>query len=271
MLFDSHAHLQDEGFDKDRDVVCREIEESQLAYVMTIGCNLEDSVRAVDLAQTYDWCYASVGVHPHDTKDMDEATLLMIKGLAKKNKVQAIGEIGLDYHYNHSEKEQQQYWFRRQIQMALQLKLPIIIHDREANDDVMRILKEEGVFKKERLDCFPKKPDGTSDARLLLHCFSGSRELAEQYVKLGATISIAGPVTYKNARKTVEVVEALDLGNVLIETDCPYLTPEPFRGKRNQPTLVEHTAAKVAEIKGVSYEQVAEATCNNAKRFFAID
>lgn len=271
MLFDSHSHIHDAKFDKDRDDVCRQIEESELEYVMTIGCNLEDSVKAIDLAKRYEWCYATVGVHPHDTGEMDEATLLMIKGLARKAKVQAIGEIGLDYHYDYSPREEQQHWFRRQVQMALELSMPIVIHDREANDDVMRILKEEGVFRQERLDLFPKKPGGLPDARLLLHCYSGSKELALQYVKLGATISIAGPVTYKNARKTVEVVEAVDLEHLLIETDCPYLTPEPLRGKRNQPAYVEHTAAKIAEIKGITYDEVGRVTCENAMRFFHIE
>lgn len=271
MLFDSHAHINDERFDFDREKVCKEIEESQLAYVMDIGFDFESSVRAVEDAKKYDWCYAAVGCHPHDTKNMDEELLLLFKGLAKKEKVQAIGEIGLDYHYENSEREEQQHWFRRQLQLALQLNMPIIIHDREANDDVLRILKEEGVFSQQRLDCFPKKTGGLPDARLLLHCYSGSRELAQQYVKLGATLSIAGPVTYKNARKTVEVVEAIDLEHLLIETDSPYLTPVPFRGKRNQPTLVEHTAAKIAEIKGISYDKVGTVTCENAKRFFNIE
>lgn len=270
MLFDSHAHINDERFDFDREKICKQIEESPVSYVMDVGFDFESSVKAVEDAGKYSWCYAAVGYHPHDTKDMDEETLLLFKGLAKKTKVKAIGEIGLDYHYDHSDRDIQKHWFREQIQLALQLKLPIIIHDREANDDVLRILKEEGVFDTARLQCFPKKPCGLADARLLLHCYSGSRELAEQYVKLGATISIAGPVTYKNARKTVEVVKAIALEHLLIETDSPYLTPEPFRGKRNQPTYVMHTAEKIAELKEVSYEEVAQITCENAKRFFDI-
>lgn len=271
MLFDSHAHINDERFDFDREKVCKQIEDSQMSYVMDVGFDFESSIKAIEDAKKYPWCFAAVGCHPHDTKNMDEEMLLLFKGLAKKPKVKAIGEIGLDYHYDNSEREDQKYWFRRQLQLALELKMPIIIHDREANDDVLRILKEEGVFAPARLQCFPKKPSGLPDARLLLHCYSGSRELAEQYVKLGATLSIAGPITYKNARKTVEVVEAIDLEHLLIETDSPYLTPVPFRGKRNQPTFVEHTAAKIAEIKGMSYETVAEITCKNAKRFFDIE
>ena len=271
MLFDSHAHINEERFDKNREELCREIAASDVSYVMDIGFDLESSVKAVEDAAKYDFCYAAVGCHPHDTKTMDEASFIMLKGLAKKPKVKAIGEIGLDYHYDHSERDVQQYWFRRQIQLALQLAMPIVIHDREANDDVLRILKEEGAFGRERIGCFPCRPDGTPDARVLLHCFSGSRELAQQYVKLGATISIAGPVTYKNARKTVEVVEALDLQHLLAETDSPYLSPEPLRGKTNKPVNVIYTVQKIADIKGISYEEAAAATCANAKRFFAID
>lgn len=265
MLFDSHAHINAEAFDEDRDAVVKAIELAEMAYVMDIGCDLASSVKAVENARKYSWCYAAVGCHPHDAKTMDESMLLMFKGLAKKEKVQAIGEIGLDYHYDHSDRETQKFWFARQIQLALELKMPIIIHDREANDDVMRILKEEGVFSKERRDQF----DG--DAKLLLHCFSGSKELAEQYLKLGATLSIAGPITYKNARKGIEVVQAIPLDRLLIETDSPYLTPEPLRGKRNMPPYVQYTAAKIAEIKEISYEEVMEKTCCNAKKFFDIN
>ncbi|HML36548.1 MAG TPA: TatD family hydrolase [Bacillota bacterium] len=265
MLFDSHAHINSEEYDgAERDRIIEAIEKSDLDYVMDIGFDLASSVMAVEHANKYPWCYAVVGCHPHDTKTMDEATLEMFRGLAKKPKVKAIGEIGLDYHYNHSEKDVQQYWFRRQIQLALEFNMPIVIHDREANDDVMHILKEEGVFARARIEKL-------GDAKLLLHCFSGSKELAQQYIKLGATISIAGPVTYKNARKSVEVVQEIPLDHLLIETDSPYLTPEPHRGKRNQPDYVEYTARKIAEIKGISYEEVARITRNNAKKFFSID
>lgn len=264
MLFDSHAHINSDRFDKNRDELIKTIEAGKLSYVMDVGFDLESSVLATKHAEKYPWCYAAVGCHPHDAKTMDEATLLMFKGLAKKPKVKAIGEIGLDYYYDHSDREVQQYWFRRQIQLALELSMPIVIHDRDANDDVLTILREEGAFSKKRLD------ENGGDAKVLLHCFSGSGELARQYVKLGGTISIAGPVTFKNARKLVQVVEIIPLEHLLIETDSPYLTPEPFRGKVNMPTLVEHTAAKIAEIKGVSFEDVAKVTCENAKKFFNI-
>ncbi len=264
MLFDSHAHINSDRYDDDREQIIEAIEKSDLEYVMDIGYDLQSSVMAVDHAKKYSWCYAAVGCHPHDTETMDEMILSMFRGLAKKPKVKAIGEIGLDYYYNHSEKEVQQHWFRRQIELALDLEMPIIIHDRDANDDVLRILKEEGAFSKNRMEKL-------GDAKVLLHCFSGSRELAQQYVKLGATISIAGPVTYKNARKNIEVVQEIPVEHLLIETDSPYLTPEPFRGKRNQPNYVEYTAKKIAEIKEIPYEEVSRITCNNAKKFFSID
>lgn len=277
MLFDSHTHINNENYsDEQRAKLIKEIENAQdLSYVMDVGFNLESSVLAVKHAKENDWCYAAVGCHPHDSKDMDDMQLTMIKGLAKKDKVQAIGEIGLDFHYDFSDRDVQEEWFRRQIQLANELKMPIIIHSREADQLVMDILKEEGAFSSERKSWFPKRPgsDGTmmDDARVLLHCFSGSKEIGMQYVKLGATLSIAGPVTYKNSRKTVDVVDAVPIEFLLVETDAPYLTPEPHRGKKNMSPYVEYTARKVAEIKGMEYEEVAKITCENAKRFFDIE
>ncbi len=264
MLFDSHAHLNSERYEGERDQIVEAIERSELAYVMDIGYDLESSVMAIEHAKNYPWCYAAVGCHPHETKTMDEATFVMFKGLAKKPEVKAIGEIGLDFYYDHSERDVQRYWFRRQVQLAMELEMPIVIHDRDANGEVMHILKEEGVFGRTRAEKL-------GDAKLLMHCFSGSKELALQYVKLGATISIAGPVTYKNARKSIEVVEAVPIEHLLIETDAPYLTPEPFRGKTNRPDYVEYTASKIAEIKGISYEEAARITCDNAKKFFSVE
>ena len=276
MLFDSHTHLNNENInDQLRAQLAAEIDASDVKYVMDVGFDLGSSMQACTDAAKYPWCYAAVGVHPHDAKTLDEDVLALIKGLTKKPKVQAIGEIGLDFHYDLSDRDVQRYWFRRQIQLANELKMPIAIHSREADQETMDILKEEGAFTVERASWFPKRkgPNGEMlpDCRVLLHCFSGSRELAEQYVKLGATISIAGPVTYKNNRKTREVVEALPIEFLLVETDAPYLTPEPFRGKKNKSPFVEHTARKVAEIKGMDYEEVAKITCQNAKVFYGIE
>ena len=280
MFFDSHAHLNNEMSDEARAAMVRAIEDSELDYVMDIGFDLPSSKLAVDHAAKYPWCYAAVGCHPHDTDSMDDMQLALIKGLAKKKKVMAIGEIGLDFHYDHSPRDVQREWFRRQIRLANELKMPIAIHSREADQEVLDILKEEGAFSDERKSWFPERPDTTGyvskqpgtckDARVLLHCFSGSAELGSQYVKLGATISIAGPVTYKNNRKTAGVVAELPLDFLLVETDSPYLTPEPFRGRKNDPSKVEYTARKVAEIKGLSLEEVAAKTKENAMRFYGI-
>ncbi len=275
MLFDSHTHLNNEDYTEiQREELAQKIEASKVSYVMDVGFDLSSSMQAVKDSERYSWCYAAVGCHPHEARNMDMDQLSMLKGLAKKEKVKAIGEIGLDYFRNHSPKEDQQLWFRHQIQLANELKTPIIIHDREANQDVMEILKEEGAFSKERCSWFPKRKgkneEMVKDARVLMHCYSGSKELAEQYVKLGATISIAGPITYKNNRKGIEVATAIPVEFLLIETDAPFLTPEPFRGKQNMSPYVEYTAVKVAEIKELSFEEVARITCNNAKVFFDI-
>ncbi|MBF8983723.1 TatD family hydrolase [Lutibacter sp. B2] len=254
MLFDSHAHLDDKRFENERDEIIANAKEAGVEYILNPGADFESSVRAIEVAKKYDMVYASVGMHPHDAKDMDEITLELFRAMAKKPKVVAIGEIGLDYHYDNSPRDIQQKWFIEQIRLAKELKLPIIIHDRDANEDVLRILKEENPF----------------DTGVVLHCFSGSAELARQYVKLGAYISIAGPVTYKNAIKTVEVVEAVSLDRLFIETDSPYLTPMPHRGKRNEMAYVQFVADKIAQIKGISYEMVANQTKENAKKFFGI-
>lgn len=282
MLYDSHAHLNNESFspeERERFVAATRdaVTSGLLSYVNDIGFDLESSLLAVRHAEQYDWCYAAVGCHPHDTKAFDEAQLEMIRALAQKEKVKAIGEIGLDFYYDHSDRDTQRYWFRRQIQLANELGMPIVIHDRDANAECMQILKEEGAFSDTRRDKFPRRPapadipNAAKDARVLLHCYSGSRELAEQYIRLGATISIAGPITYKNSRKTIEVAEAIPLEFLLVETDSPYLTPVPHRGERNLPPYVEFTARKLAEVKDLSFEGVAAATKKNAMRFFAIE
>lgn len=281
MLFDSHAHINNTDMTPERvEELVSQVENSTLEYVTDIGFDLPSSRKAVENAARYPWCYAAVGVHPHDTDDMDGMTLYMIKSLAAKPKVQAIGEIGLDFHYDNSDRDAQRTWFRRQIRLANELKMPIVIHSREADQETMDILKEEGAFTDERKSWFPQRPDsegfvgGTPgnvpDARVLIHCFSGSAELASQYVKLGATISIAGPVTYKNNRKTVAAAAAVPIDFLLVETDSPYLTPEPLRGRRNSPVNVEYTARKIAEIKGMDYEEVAARTNSNACRFYGI-
>ena len=279
MLFDSHAHINYDTYtQEERDELIREIAASDLSYVMDVGYDLPSSQMAVKDARENDWCYAAVGVHPHDTGTMTEEILSAIGDLARQDKVKAIGEIGLDFHYDNSPRDVQEYWFRHQIRLANELLMPIVIHSREADQKTMDILKEEGAFSQERIDKFPKRKvlsdDGSvteeNDARVLLHCFSGSSELGRQYIRLGATLSVAGPVTYKNNRKTVEVVHDIPIGYLLAETDSPYLTPVPFRGKPNKPTYVGYTVRKVAEIKKIPYEKAAAITAENARRFFDI-
>lgn len=255
MLFDSHAHIVDSKFNKDRDQVIQRAREAGVDYIMNPGADYESSLQAIALAEKYDFIYAAVGVHPHDAKSLDDMMLSLLKAMARKDKVKAIGEIGLDYHYDHSPRDLQKYWFEKQLLMAKELELPVIIHDRDANQDVFDILSKVQSF----------------ETGVLLHCYSGSAELAEEYVKKGAYISLAGPVTFKNARKPLEVVETVPLDRLMIETDAPYLTPEPYRGKRNESAYVSYVAKKFAEIKGCSYQEIAQATMENAKSFFKID
>lgn len=255
MLFDSHAHLDDRRFDKDRDKIIRNAKANGLSYIMNVGADLGSSIKSVNLAEKYDMVYASVGVHPHDVKDMDDDTIEVLKALSENKKVKAIGEIGLDFHYDRSPRDLQRKWFQRQIDLAKEVNLPIIIHDREANGEVFEVLTKNKVW----------------DVGCVLHCYSGSAELAKEYVKRGLYISIAGPVTYSNAKKTHEVIKEIPLEWLLIETDSPYLTPVPHRGKRNESTYVRYVAETIASAKGISYEEVARVTAENTKRLFRIE
>jgi TatD DNase family protein len=254
MLFDTHAHLDDDRFDKDRDETIMQCQRDGVELILNAGSNIETSVKAIALAKKYEFIYAAVGVHPHDAAEMDEETAGVLAALAGNKKVRAIGEIGLDYHYDFSPRDVQKQRFVEQIDLARQLKLPVIVHDREAHGDVMDI------FKKTRI----KGVGG------VLHSFSGSAEMALECIKLGLYISISGPVTFENARKTVEAVKQVPLDMLLIETDSPYLTPVPYRGKRNYPGYVRFVAEKIAEIKGISFEEVARQTLENGKRLFRI-
>ncbi len=277
MLFDSHTHINNESYtEEEREELIRGIEASELlSWCTDIGFDLPSSILAAQHAEKYPWCFAAVGVHPHDSGSMTEEILETLRRLAAQPGVRAIGEIGLDYHYMYSEKEDQRYWFRRQIRLANELRMPIVIHSREADQETMDILAAEGAFSGERQSWFPKRPgpDGTEvpDARVDIHCFSGSAELAAEYVKLGATIGLCGPLTYKNNKKTVRVAEQIPLEYLMVETDAPYLTPVPKRGEPNKPWYVEYTARRLAEIKGITFEEAARATCGNALRFFGTD
>ncbi len=286
MLFDSHSHFNNEDYtQEERQELLERIDEAvkagQMSCAMDIGFNLESSIMAVEHAKAWPWCYATVGCHPHDAKEMDDNKLNAISRLAREKKAVAIGEIGLDFHYDISPRDVQREWFRKQIRLANKLKMPIAIHAREADQEVMDILVEEGAFSNERKSWFPMRPDPEgfaggkggqgADARVLLHCFSGSAELGREYVKMGATLSVAGPVTYKNNKKTVGMVMAIPIEFLLIETDSPYLTPVPFRGKKNNPLYVEHVARRIAHIKDMDYEDVVKRTADNARRFYGIE
>ena len=268
MLFDSHTHFNNEDLTSlERqalfNTVDKAVREGRMSGAVDIGFDLPSSEMAAEHARTWPWCYAAAGCHPHDAKTMDEEKLIRIGQLAAEDKVVAIGEIGLDFYYDRSERDVQRHWFRRQIQLANELMMPIAIHAREADQEVMDILKEEGAFSEDRKTHF-------GHAGVLLHCFSGSAELGVQYVKLGAYISVAGPITYKNNKKTVAMAAAVPVDRLLVETDAPYLTPVPFRGKRNTPLFVEYTARRLAEIKELSFEEIAAITRENAMRFYGI-
>lgn len=256
MLFDSHAHLNDERFDEDRDELIKSLREKNVDLVVNPGADIETSKSAVELSNKYDFIYAAVGVHPHDVSELDDSAIETLREMAtKNNKVVAIGEIGLDYYYDHSPREVQKEWFKKQILLANELKLPIIIHDRDAHADTFDIIKE---YKSDEIGC-------------VLHCYSGSVELAREYIKMGCYISIPGTVTFKNSRKVREVAREITLDKLFIETDSPYMAPEPHRGKRNDPSLVTFVADKIAQEKGISYEEVCEKTKENAKIFFGIE
>ena len=255
MLFDSHAHLNDERFNEDREELINSLKSNGVELVLNPGACIETSKSSVELANKYDFIYAAVGVHPHDVGDMTEEDIETLRKLATENdKVMAIGEIGLDYYYDNAPRDIQKQWFKRQIELANELKLPIIIHDRDAHGDTFEIIKNT---KSPEIGC-------------VLHCYSGNVELAREYIKMGCYISIPGTVTFKNNKKTVEVVREIPLEYLLIETDSPYMAPVPHRGKRNDPSMVQSVADKIAQEKGISYETVCEATKENAKRLFNI-
>ena len=252
MFFDTHTHLDDEKFDTDRDELIKSFKDEGLTLAVNIGANMKTSAASIALAEKYDFIYASIGVHPNDVGDMTDDNLAQIEEWAKHEKVVAIGEIGLDYHYGEPKPKIQKVWFERQLLLAKKLDIPYIIHDRDAHADVLEIIKRVGYYKG------------------VMHCFSGSAEMARQVTDLGMYVSIAGQVTFKNANKVLAVAETVPLDKLLIETDSPYLTPEPYRGKRNNSTYVKYTAAKIAELRGMDLETIAKITMENGKRFYNI-
>jgi len=254
MLFDSHAHYDDERFDDDRFSIIRKVHQSGVTYILNASSNVASAIESISLAQEYEFVYAAVGVHPHHVGEINEHTFNFIADFATKPKVVAIGEIGLDYYYDTYPREEQKYWFARQINLARDLKLPVIVHDRDAHMDVMNIVKAEKA----------KEVGG------VFHCYSGSVEMAKELLKLNFHISVGGSATFKKADRLAEVIRFIPLESLLIETDCPYMTPEPFRGQRNDSSYVRLVAEKIAEIKGTSFEEIAGITMQNAKRLFRI-
>ncbi|MEN8697708.1 TatD family hydrolase [Bacillus infantis] len=254
MLFDTHVHLNAEQFEEDLEEVIGRAQAEGVSHMVVVGFDRPTITRAMELAEAYDFIFACVGWHPVDAIDMTDEDLAWIEELAAHPKVVAIGEMGLDYHWDKSPKDVQKDVFRRQIRLAKKVKLPIVIHNRDATADVVEILREEGA----------------GEVGGIMHCYSGSVEVAKECLDMNFYISLGGPVTFKNAKKPKEVAEAVPLEKLLIETDCPYLAPHPYRGKRNEPAYVKLVAEQIAELKGLAYEEVAEATTENAKRLFGI-
>lgn len=253
MLFDTHAHYDDERFDEDRETLLRAMPEKGVGLIVNPGCDLPSSRMAVDMAQKYDFLYAAVGIHPENCRDFAPAMMDGLRALAKAPKVVAIGEIGLDYYWaENPPRELQQEVLRRQLALAQELRLPVIIHDRDAHADTLSIVRE-----------FPQVTG-------VFHCFAGSVEMAQALIKMGWMLSFNGAATFKNAKKAPEVIAAVPLEKLMIETDAPYLTPVPHRGERNDSSYVRFVAEKIAEIKGISAEEVEKATWENGKAFFGI-
>ena len=252
MYFDTHAHYDDEAFDCDREAVIASLGESGVSLVVNASSDIPSSNASVALSEKYPFIYAAVGIHPHEASSLTESSLSEVRSLAARDKVVAIGEIGLDYFYDHSPREIQQEAFRLQLSLAKELDLPVVVHDRDAHEDCMRIIKE-----------FP-------GVRGVFHCYSGSLEMAKELIKLGWYLSFTGAVTFKNARKAPEVLAYIPEDRLMIETDCPYLSPVPLRGKRNDSKNLKYIAECIAEIRGTTLEHIASVTMENGKSFFAI-
>ena len=264
MLIDSHCHIDGEAFDEDRDDVVRRAREAGVAAMLNVGTgdpHSDDFRKAVAVAEKYDNVFAAVGVHPHDAKLYDDAAEAHLVDLAGHEKVIAWGEIGLDYYYDHSPRETQREVFRRQIRKARELELPLIIHSRDADEETVEILADE---------FSGTQPEGGTQNGIM-HCFGGTAEMAKALMPLGFLISFAGNVTFKKAENLREAAAVVPLDKLLVETDCPYLTPIPFRGKRNEPAMVVHTAQFLAQFYGVSFERLAEQTTQNFLDFFKLE
>ena len=253
MLFDTHAHMDDRAFDTDREELLASLPQQGLGLVLNPGCSLASSRNVDKLTRKYDYLYGAVGSHPDAADEVNEAVLEEYRTICRENpKIKAIGEIGLDYHYEDIPRDIQQRAFRMQMELARELGMPVIIHEREAHEDGMKIVEE-----------FP-------DVTGVFHCYSGSLEMAKWLINRGWYIGFTGVLTFKNARKAVEVASGIPLDRIVLETDCPYMSPEPFRGKRNDPGKLYRMAEKLAEIRGLTVEEVQKITVENGKRLYRI-
>ncbi len=250
MYFESHAHFDDKRFKEDREELLGLLPSCGIEYVVNVGCDVKSSKQSIRLAEQYDYIYAAVGIHPHELYDISSQTIEELRRLSQHKKVVAIGEIGLDYYYDTHPRELQQFWFRQQLRLAESVNKPVIIHSRDAAQETFDIMSASGV------------------RRGVIHCYSGSAPMAVDYAQMGFYIGIGGVVTFPNGKKMVEVVDALPLEKILIETDSPYLSPAPNRGKRNDSRNLEFIVNKIAEIKKIAPEKVAEITGKNAQSLF---
>jgi len=254
MWIDTHAHYDNERFDEDREDVIKRVYEEGTGIIINASSTVESSEKSLELAKKHQFVYCTVGIHPHSADQCTDETMAYLTTLARHEKVVAIGETGLDYHYDFCSREEQKRNFIANIAMAKELKKPVVVHDRESHEDILQIMKEEKI----------------SQCGGVVHCFSGSVEMAREVVKMGLYISVGGTVTFKNARRIMEVVEYLPNDRLLLETDCPYMTPEPYRGTRNDSSYIRYIAQKIADIKEVAIEEIYETTNTNACRLFGI-
>lgn len=248
-IFDTHSHYDDSKFDPDRYELLNKLQGQGISYIVSCGCDIASTQFNLDLAQKYDYLYFAAGLHPENLQGASLDDLELIEKFAENKKCVAIGEIGLDYYWMASSKETQKEFFKAQIELSKRLDLPIIVHDRDAHGDTLEILKET-------------KPKG------VVHCFSGSREMAREIIKLGMYIGLNGVVTFKNARKSLEIVREIPIEQLVLETDCPYLAPTPMRGKRNDSSLIKFIAEKIGEVLQTDAQEILDITHNNAKRLY---
>ena len=254
MIFESHAHYDDDAFDGDRESLIESLQKNGIEYVINVGASMESTERTYELTQKYPFIYGAVGVHPSDTLPLTEQDMDRLKELVADEKIVAIGEIGLDYYWDEPEREIQKKWFEHQIELAKEVDLPIIIHSREAAKDTLDILHKHD----------------TGNYRGVMHCFSYSPEVAREVVKMGFHIGVGGVVTFKNGKKMKQVVDAIPLESIVLETDCPYLAPVPYRGKRNCSLYIAHVIETMAAIKGISEEEVRKKAWDNAHALYRL-